>query len=131
MLVPCTGAAGQLGCSCFPPSHLAALVLLPGFLQENSSQTRGARPFPKQKIATSSPNGVYFQCRSVIMEGGNGTGETESNFPPQGNRNYKQRGLVLSSKLERGPCTLQVKACQGAAANSPSHQAILLAALLR
>lgn len=38
MVVPCTGAAGWLGCSCFPPGHLAALVLLPlGFLQENSS----------------------------------------------------------------------------------------------
>lgn len=55
-------------------------------------------PFPKQKIATSSLNGAYFHCRSVIMEGGNGTGETERDFPSQGNRKYKQRGLLLSSK---------------------------------
>lgn len=93
MLVPCTGSASQQGCSCFPPGHLAALVLLLGLLQENSSGTRGTPPFPKQKIATSSLNGVYFHCKSVIIEEGNGTGETERNFVPQGNRNYKQRGL--------------------------------------
>lgn len=65
---------------------------------------KGSIPFPKQKIVTSSLNGVHSHCRNVIMKGGNGTGEAERNFPPSGNRNYKHRGLMPSSKPERGPC---------------------------
>lgn len=36
MLLPCTGAASQLGCSCFSSGHSAAPLLLTGFLWEKS-----------------------------------------------------------------------------------------------
>lgn len=91
-----------MGCSCFPFGFSGAAA---GISAGKQLMNTGSIPFPKQKIATSSLNGVHSHCRNVIMKGGNGTGEAERNFPPSGNRNYKHRGLIPSSKPERGPCT--------------------------
>lgn len=105
-----------MGCSCFPFGFSgAAAGVSPGKQLMNT----GSIPFPKQQIATSSLNGVHSHCRNVIMKGGNGTGEAERNFPPSGNRNYKHRGLMPSSKPERGPCAA------GAAAHGAVRQATL------
>lgn len=122
--MPCTGAAGQLGCSCLPLSCSAAAKVSAGTQLMN----RGSPPLP-QTEKSHIISEWYFQCKSAITEGGNGTGETQRDFPLQGNRNYKQRGLALSSQPERGLCTPQGRACKGAAVNSPSCQAVPHAAL--
>lgn len=90
--MPCTGAAGQLGCSCLPLSCSAAAKVSAGTQLMN----RGSPPLP-QTEKSHIISEWYFQCKSAITEGGNGTGETQRDFPLQGNRNYKQRGLALSS----------------------------------
>lgn len=98
MLVPRTGAAGQLGCSCLPPGCSAAAKVSAG--KQLMNRASPALPQTENSHIISE---WYFQCKSVITEGGNGTGETERDFPPQGNRNYRQRGLELSSSQSKVP----------------------------
>lgn len=72
------------GCSCSSPGCLAGGVSLGEKLMNTGSPS-----FPQTENSHSISSRVRVLCRSVILKGRNGTGETKRNFSPQGNRQCK------------------------------------------